>query len=83
MADEKKTTDGKHVYEDEHYKYTTVGAYVKNGVSHWVDQHPGKALGLALLGVTVISCGIFQGMCTHAVYKGSVKAYKYLLKHYK
>lgn len=83
MADEKKTNDEKYSYEDEHYKYTTLGAFVKNGVSNWVDQHPGKALSLALLGVTVISCIVFQGMCTRSVYKGSVKAYKYLLRHYK
>ena len=85
VSDDKKTeAESTNVYEDDKYRYTKVDKnYIRHAVNDWIDANPGKSIGLVLLAGAILSCKVFQHICMKAVYKGNIRAYKYLMKHVK
>ena len=82
--DESKVTetDKPTVTEDDKHRYTKVDRnYIRKALNDWVDDNPGKTIGLILIAGCVISCKVFQRICTKAVYKGNLRTIKYLMKH--
>lgn len=78
------TTSDTNTYEDDTHRYTKVdGKYIRKIINDWIDDNPGKTIGFILLAGTVLSCKVFQHICTKAVYKGNLHTIKYLMRHSK
>ena len=76
--------ESENVYEDDKYRYTKVDKnYIRHAINNWIDANPGKSIGLVLVAGAILSCKVFQHICKKAVYKGNIRAYRYLIKHVK
>jgi len=84
MAADPNTTSDTNTYEDDTHRYTKVdGKYIRKMVNDWIDDNPGKTIGFIFLAGTVLTCKVFQNICTRAVYKGNLRTIKYLMKYSK
>lgn len=84
--DESKATesDKPTVTEDDKYRYTKVDKnYIRKAINDWVDENPGKTIGLILIAGCMVSCKLFQRICTNAVYKANLRTIKYLTKRHR
>jgi len=78
------TTSNTNTYEDDTHRYTKVdGKYIRKIINDWIDDNPGKTIGFVFLAGTVLTCKVFQHICTRAVYKGNLRTIKYLMKYSK
>lgn len=72
------------VTEDDKYRYTKVDKnYIRKALNNWVDENPGKTIGIILIAGCMISCKVFQRICANAVYKANLRTIKYLTKHHR
>lgn len=78
------TTSNVNSYEDATHRYTKVDRkYIRKIINDWIDDNPGKTIGFMFIAGTILSCKVFQYICTRAVYKGNLHTIKYLMKHHK
>ncbi len=77
-----KQKESVNVYEDDKHRYTKVDKnYIRKVINDWIDENPGKTISIGFLACVMVSCKIFQRICTKAVYKGNLRTIKYLMKH--
>ena len=78
------TTSNTNTYEDDTHRYTKVdGKYIRKIINDWIDDNPGKTIGFVFLAGAILTCKVFQHICTRAVYKGNLRTIKYLMKYSK